>query len=79
MPRYFFDIKGFHHERDDEGVICADLQDAVREAKKLLPAIAMDEVPSDGEHYAVTVLVTDEDGKLVYSGVLSFVGNWLIR
>lgn len=79
MPRFCFDLKGFHHERDDDGVICADLQSAVREAKKLLPIIASDEVPSDGEHHAVTVLVSDEDGKLVYSGVLSFVGNWLIR
>ena len=79
MPRYFFDLKGCHHERDDEGVISADLQSAAREAKKLLPVIALDEVPADGEHHAVTVLVSDEDGHVVYSGVLSFVGNWLIR
>jgi hypothetical protein len=79
MPRYYFDIKGFHHERDDDGVICADLQAAVREAKKLLPIIASDEVPQDGEHHAMTVLITDEDGHPVYSGALSYVGTWLIR
>lgn len=79
MPRYFFDIKGFHYERDDDGVLCSDLQDAVREAKKLLPVIASSEVPEDGEHHAVTVLITDEDGHPVYSGALSYVGTWLIR
>ena len=79
MPRFYFDIQGFHRERDEEGVECADLQAAVREAKKLLPAIAMSEVPEDGERHAVTVLVTDEDGHPVYSGALSFVGSWLIR
>lgn len=79
MPRFFFDLKGFHHERDEDGVICADLQSAVREAKKLLPVIASDEVSKDGEHYAATVLITDEDRHPVYSGALSYVGTWLIR
>lgn len=79
MPRYFFDIKGFHYERDEEGVVCADLQAAVREAKKLLPIIASDEVPKDGEHYAATVLITDEDGQPIYCSALSYVGTWLIR
>jgi len=79
MPRYFFDIKGFHHEYDDTGVECTDLQTAVREAKKLLPVITSDEVLEDGEHHSVTVLITDEDGHPVYLGALSYVGRWLIR
>lgn len=79
MPLFYFDIQGFRRELDEDGTECADLQMAVREAKKLLPAIALDEVPQDGERHALTVLVTDEDGHPVYSGALSYVGSWLIR
>ena len=44
MPRYFFDIHDGSHTRDDEGVECADLRTVAMEAKKLLPAVAKDEV-----------------------------------
>ncbi|MCC0807975.1 hypothetical protein FPV16_17460 [Methylobacterium sp. W2] len=79
MPRYFFDINDGRNERDEEGVLCADLQAAVLEAKTLLPAVAADEVPKDGERQALTVLVTDEDGKAVYLAALVYTGTWLIR
>ncbi len=79
MPRYFFDVNDGCNQRDDEGVLCADLQRAVFEAKKLLPQIAADEVPKDGERQAITVLVTDEDGRAVYMAALSYTGTWLIR
>lgn len=79
MQRYFFDINDGRNERDEEGVMCADLQAAVREAKKLLPKIAADEVPKDGERQAITVLVTDEDGRAVYMAALTYTGSWLTR
>ena len=79
MPRYYFDINDGRLQRDEEGVLCADLQAAVLEAKKLLPAIAADEVSKDGEHQAMTVLVTDEDGKAVYMAALAYTGMWLLR
>ncbi|CAA2107506.1 hypothetical protein MBUL_04194 [Methylobacterium bullatum] len=79
MPRYFFDINDGRNERDEEGVQCVNLQAAVLEAKTLLPAVAADEVPKDGERQAITVLVTDEDGKAVYLAALAYTGTWLIR
>ena len=79
MPRFFFDVHDGHHERDDEGTLCDDVQAAVLEAKILLPAIARHEVPEDGERQIITVMVTDEDGHAVYSASLCFVGTWLLR
>ena len=79
VPRYFFDINDGRHERDEEGLDCADLQAAVREAKKLLPEIAANEVPQDGERQAITVLVTDADGKAIYMAALTYTGAWLTR
>ncbi|WP_404810482.1 DUF6894 family protein [Methylobacterium flocculans] len=79
MPRYFFDIHGLHHDRDDDGVDLADIQTAAKQAKRLIPQIAMREIPNDGERQVITVLVTDEDGHPVYSAAMTFVGLWLIR
>ncbi|TXN80288.1 hypothetical protein [Methylobacterium sp. WL8] len=79
MPRYFFDIHDGFHLRDDVGTECADLQAAALEAKRLLPAIAADEIPKDGERQIITVLVTDEEGHAVYSAALAFIGTWLLR
>jgi hypothetical protein len=79
MPRYYFDINDGTNQRDDDGIVCSDPQAAVREAKKILPEIAANEVPRDGERQAITVLVTDEHGQAVYMAVLSYTGTWLIR
>jgi hypothetical protein len=79
VPRYFSDIHDGVHQRDDAGTECADLQGAALESKRLLPAIAVDEIPKDGERQTITVLVTDEDGHAVYSAALTFVGTWLLR
>ncbi|MCJ2131267.1 DUF6894 family protein [Methylobacterium sp. E-045] len=79
MNRYFFDINDGRNERDDVGTLCVDLHAAVTEAKKLLPAIAADEVPKDGERQAITVLISDADGQAVYLGALAYTGTWLIR
>ena len=79
MPRYFFDVHDGVHTRDDVGVECEDLQSVAMAAKRMLPAVAKDEVPKGSELQSVTVLVTDEDGKPVYSAALTYTGIWLLR
>jgi len=79
MPRYFFDTYDRVMTRDEEGTELTGPHEAAQEATKLLPLIAAGEVPADGEHQAFTVLVTDEEGRSIYSAALSYVGTWLIR
>lgn len=77
MARYFFDIENGGLIHDDEGVECDD--DAmVREAVvKALPAIAADELRSNGDHRYFNVIVRDDTGQTVYAAVLSYNGVWL--
>lgn len=79
MPRYYFDVHDGHTMRDNEGTEYAGPPEAAQHAKRLLPEIAVHEVPADGEHQALTVLVTDDEGHPVYSAALSYTGIWLIR
>jgi hypothetical protein len=79
MPRYFFDINDGRNARDDVGVECDDTQAAVKHAKQALPEIAVDEVPKDGERQTLTILISEEGGKAVYVGSLTFTGTWLDR
>ena len=74
MPRYFFDIHDGSMTRDDVGTDCADLANACKRAKTLLPELALHEVPPDGDRKPYTVLVRGEANKTVYSATLSFVG-----
>ncbi|BAQ49209.1 MULTISPECIES: DUF6894 family protein [Methylobacterium] len=77
MPRFFFDIHDGEWSRDVEGVECADVVAACYEAKRVLPGMAVDHVPQDGDWHAITVLVTDEDRRPVYTATLSFAGQLL--
>ena len=79
MPRYFFNVHDGVQGRDDDGVLCSDLQAAAYEADRLLPAIALNRVPADSQRQTITVLVSDSDGHPVYQAALSHVGTWLIR
>ncbi len=80
MPRFFFDIVATRADQPDEvGVACADLEGAIVEAKRTLPAIATDELLRDGNHRNYTVVVRDADGHAVYTAVLSFAGMRLTR
>lgn len=79
MPRYFFDIHDGRTERDNAGTEYAGPAEAALHAKRLLPEIAVHEVPADGERHVMTVLVTDDEGHPVYSAALTYVGIWLIR
>ncbi|MCJ2045618.1 hypothetical protein MKK58_13915 [Methylobacterium sp. J-078] len=78
MPRYYFDIHdGADIQRDVQGLECASVAAATVEAKRVLPAIAADEVPRDGDHRNYTVVVRDAAGAPLYTACLSFVGTWL--
>jgi hypothetical protein len=78
MPRYFFDVHdGTRMQRDDDGTECGTVEDARTHAKQVLPAIALHELPPDGDRMAYTVLVRDEENNLIYSGTLSFAGLML--
>ena len=80
MPRYFFDIQdGRKPYHDETGVEFSDLEAVRHQAMRVLPEIAKDEVPTDGDRQTFTVMVTDEDGKPIYSAALNFTGMWLLR
>ena len=74
MPRFYFDLHDGEWDRDDVGSDLADADHAVLQAKRTLPAIALDMLPRGGDRHAVTMLVTDEDARLVYTATLSFSG-----
>ena len=62
MPRNFFDVQDSGPQKDDVGTDCANL-DAVRKAAlKILPDIAKEDIPSNGERRTITVIARDEVG-----------------
>lgn len=79
MTRYFFDIHDGGPSRDDTGTECADLDAVRQQAVRALSDIAREEIPKDGDRRTFTVLVTDENGRPVYSATLNFTGQWLMR
>jgi len=74
MPRYFFDIHDGEWSRDEEGIECPDIKAACQEAKRTLPAMALDQVARDGDQHTITVLVSDEHKQPVYTATLGFAG-----
>lgn len=74
MSRFFFDIHDGGWSQDAEGVECADVAAACYEAKQVLPRMAAEQVLQDEDRHAITVLVTDEDRRPVYTATLSFAG-----
>lgn len=79
MPRYYFDIYDGGVARDDDGTTLEDLPAVRQHVLRLLPDIARDEVPDDGDRRTFSVVVTDEDGKPIYAATLSYTGPWLLR
>ena len=79
MPRYFFDIHDGTDTRDEEGTELPDLPAVRKAAMNVLPKIAADEIPADGDRQHFVVLVTDQDGHAVYSATLTYTGVWLLR
>src|SRR4051794_33610716 len=61
MPRYFFHIfTNGTLNRDERGTELNTYAQVELEAMRVLPEIAKDEVPLDGNHQTFTALVTDE-------------------
>ena len=77
MPRYFFDIKDGGLQQDDMGTECADLDEVRMAAMKVLPDVAREDIPKDGDRRTFIVVVRDEDGHAVYTATLTFAGLWL--
>jgi len=59
MARYFFDIHNDEIFNDETGVDCADLDAVRREARRVLPELARDILPHDGDHHTMRVIVRD--------------------
>ncbi|MGX7709517.1 DUF6894 family protein [Methylobacterium sp. Gmos1] len=74
MPRFFFDIHNGVWSHDEDGIECVDVEEAYLQAKRALPEMALEQVPRDGDHHTITVLVTDEDRQPVYTATLAFTG-----
>lgn len=74
MPRYYFDLHDGQFIHDDVGVECADFDAVRREAKRALPAMALDVLPKDGDQHNITVIVRDESNRTIYTATLSFTG-----
>jgi hypothetical protein len=80
MPRYFFDVHDDDQiSRDVTGFEFDDLAAACLQAKQLLPAIALDEVPKDGDRKIYAVVMSDEARIPIYSATLTFAGMMLRR
>ncbi|AWN42375.1 DUF6894 family protein [Methylobacterium durans] len=79
MPRYFFDVHDGGPEFDDTGTELAGPDESYAKARSLLPDIAREEIPRNGDHRTFTVLVKDENGQPVYSATLTYAGIRLQR
>jgi hypothetical protein len=77
VPRYFFDIQDGALLKDDMGTECANLDEVRAAAMRVLPDIAREDIPKDGDRRTFTVVVRDEDGHAVYTASLMFAGLWL--
>lgn len=66
-------------QEDDTGTEFSDLAEVRQAAMQLLPDIAREEVPQDGNRRSFVVIVTDEDGKPIYSATLTYTGLWMVR
>ena len=80
MPLYFFDI---HDDGavslDDEGSELDTFDEARREARRLLPILASEELPDNGDRRVFMVLVRDSSGQSLYTATLAYAGLTLVR
>lgn len=76
MPRYFIDTDdGDLRVEDEDGHDLSGPHAARLIALDVLPDMARDKLP-DGERRAFRAAVRGEDGQLLYTASLSFVGEW---
>ncbi len=78
MALYYFDIHdGEHDTRDEEGSEFAELDAVRREAIRILPDIAREVMPNDGDRRDVIVDVRNGTGMVIYTATLSLIGRWM--
>ncbi|MER2269381.1 DUF6894 family protein [Methylobacterium oxalidis] len=76
MPRYFFNLHIDQEvQQDDTGTEFKGLAEVRKTAQCLLPNIARDEFPGGGDRRSIVVLVTDQEGRPVYSATLDHAGS----
>jgi hypothetical protein len=76
MPHFFFDtICDQDLARDEVGIELPDLEAARQEAIRVLPDIARDELPNDGNRRDIMTDVRDETGRVVFTAQLSFTAR----
>ena len=76
MPLFYFDtITDQHRVRDQEGLELPDWEAARKEAIKVLPDIARDELPNNGNRRDIIADVRDETGRIVFTAHLSFAAR----
>jgi hypothetical protein len=74
MSLYFFDIHDGTFTLDDDGTECADMDCVRSESKRVLPAIAVDVLPKNGDHHVLTVRVRNEQNDTDYTATLMYNG-----
>lgn len=80
MARYFFDVIGDRTTKDEVGLDLPDLAAVRHEAMRLLPDIIRSEIRrEDRDVQTLALVVTDEEGRPVYSANLSYAGMGLQR
>ena len=78
MPRYFFDVHdGDRPTKDEEGQELPDLPSVRKTVLSLLPDIAREVMPDDGDRHDVILDVHDATGMVIYTATLSLIGRWL--
>ncbi len=78
MARFYFDIHdGKHDTKDDDGTEFPDLAAMRKEALSILPDIAREVMPNDGNRRDVIVDVKDGNGMVVFTATLSLVARWM--
>ncbi len=76
MSVFYFDTHDDQHTvRDDTGMELPDLEAARKEAMKLLPDIARDVLPNDGNRRDIIGDIRDETGRLVFTAHLAFIAR----
>ena len=78
MSLYFFDIYDDNGSQiDTVGAEFTGSEAIRREAQRLLPDIARNEISEDGDRRAFAVMVRNEARRNIYSATLTYTGFWL--
>jgi hypothetical protein len=77
MPRFFFDADDGISPRDEAGIECLNLDIAIGEAIRTLPALIAQASPNDIDDRIYAVVIRDESGRPLYRAEVVFSGTRL--